>query len=73
MIAGILIGIACLWGISMWQGISARQLLNLFLGSFVFILAIMLAAVILIVVIKAATRLVRTARGGREDDTEPPG
>jgi len=59
VIAGILIGMGCLWGIAMWQNISPAQLFNLFLGSFVFILAIMLIALIFILATKLLIKLIR--------------
>lgn len=59
MLAGIVIGAACLWGIALWQDISPRQLLSLFLGSFVLIFGIMLVAFCLIVVIKLITKFIR--------------
>ena len=42
VLAGILIGMACLWGIAMWQNISPTQILMLLLGSVLFIAGIML-------------------------------
>ncbi|MBT8146022.1 MAG: hypothetical protein KJN90_04170 [Gammaproteobacteria bacterium] len=57
VIAGILIGMACLWGVAMWQNIPPRQLFNLFLGSFAFILGIMLVAFCLIAIAKLLSRL----------------
>ena len=59
VIAGILIGMACVWGVSMWQNITPRQLLGMLLGSFVFIVGIMLLALILIVLIKLLMKLIR--------------
>ncbi|MBL4821451.1 MAG: hypothetical protein JKY98_10760 [Gammaproteobacteria bacterium] len=59
VITGILIGAACLWGVSMWQDITPRQLFNLFLGSFLLILGIMLMAGLLIFVIKMLAKLIR--------------
>jgi len=58
VIAGILIGMACLWGIAMWQDIPPRQLLNLFIGSFAMLFGIMLLAIIVIVLFKGAARLI---------------
>ena len=59
VIAGILIGISCLWGIALWQNIPPRQLFNLFLGSFAFILGIILVAFCLITIAKLLSRLIK--------------
>ena len=59
VIAGILIGTACLWGIAMWQDISPRQLFSLFLGTFAFIVGIMLVAFCLIATGKLLVKLLR--------------
>jgi hypothetical protein len=61
VIAGILIAMACLWGIAMWQDISPAQLFNLFLASLVFILGIMLLALLVIVAAKLLIKLVKGA------------
>ena len=63
VIAGILIGIACLWGIAMWQDISPQQLFTLFLGSFAFIFGIMLLALCLIAAVKLVARIVKGGNG----------
>ncbi len=59
VIAGLLIGSACLWGIAVWQDISPRQLFSLFLGSFALIFGIMLLALCLIALAKLLRRLVK--------------
>ena len=59
VIAGILIGVACLWGIAMWQDISPRQLFTLFLGTFAFIIGIMLIAFCFIAVTKLLSKIIR--------------
>ncbi len=61
-IAGLLIGGACLWGIALWQDISPRQLFSIFLGSFAFILAIMVLALGFIVLAKLLGRLINSAK-----------
>ncbi len=72
VIAGILIGAACLWGIAMWQDISPSQLFRLFLGSFAFIFGIMLLALVVILILKLARRLLAAAidRAESDDDSE---
>jgi len=72
VITGILIGAACLWGIAMWQDISPSQLFSLFLGSFAFIFGIMLLALVVILILKLARRLLAAAidRAESDDDSE---
>ena len=60
VISGILIGIACLWGMSMWQDISRQQLLEMLLGSLAFMLGIMLLAILIILTVKLLLRLIRS-------------
>jgi formate/nitrite transporter FocA (FNT family) len=64
VIAGLLIGGACLWGIAMWQDISPRQLFSILLGSFAFIFGIMLLALCLIALAKLLGRLVKPGDKG---------
>ena len=59
VIAGIAIGAACLWGLAMWQDISARELFNLFLAVVVMILAIILIAITCIAIIKLLWKLLK--------------
>lgn len=68
VIAGILIGVACLWGIAMWQDISPRQLFTLFLGSFAFIFGIMLLALCLTVVAKLLVKLFKSNENDQPDN-----
>jgi len=68
IIAGILIGITCLWGISMWQDISPQQLLDMLLGSLVFIFGIMLLALMIIMAFKLLLKLIRPNKDDREND-----
>lgn len=59
VLAGILIALACLWGIAMWQHLSARDLLHLLAGTLLLILGIMLAAFLLVAGKKLGVRLLR--------------
>ena len=70
VIAGILIGAACLWGIAMWQDIPPRQLLTLLLGSFAFIFGIMLIAFCLIAMVKLILRVLRPSDDTADEQQE---
>lgn len=70
VIAGIMIGLACLWGIAMWQDISARQLFNVLLGSLALILGIMLIALLVIVTLKGVGKLIRKSLPGSDSDED---
>ncbi len=70
VIAGVMIGTGCLWGIAMWQDIGPRQLFVLFLGSFAFLLAIMILAILLIVAIKGIASLVGKKTKDHRADTD---
>lgn len=72
VIAGILIGMACLWGIALWQDIPPRQLLTLLAGSLLLVLAIMLLAMLLIGALKLAGRLLEGARNRDREDGQGP-
>ena len=69
--AGVMIGVACLWGIAMWQDVSARQLFNVLLGSLALILGIMLLALLVIVTVKSVGKLIRNSLPGHESDEDP--
>lgn len=71
VIAGVMIGVACLWGIAMWQDVSARQLFNVLLGSLALILGIMLTALLVIVTLKGVGKLIRKSLPGDESDEDP--
>ena len=64
VVGGIMIAMACLWGIAWWQDLSPRQLLNLLLGTLLLIVGIMLLAVILVVVFKLVGRWLQRGPGG---------
>ena len=67
MIAGVVIGALCLWGIVAWQNVSREELLNILLGSVLMLGMIILAAFIMIVVIKLLGRGLSKIRA---DDSE---
>ena len=70
VIAGVMIGVACLWGVAMWQDVSARQLLNVLLGSLALILGIMLMAILIIVTLKGVGKLIRKSLPDSESDED---
>lgn len=57
VLGGVIIALACLWGLALWQDLTPRQLLNLFLGSALLVLAMGLAAGLLVAVLKGIGRL----------------
>lgn len=59
---GSMIAVGCLWGIAWWQDLSARELLNLFLGSLFLILGIMALALLLV----AVSKMIRALLSGRD-------
>ena len=65
-LAGIAIGAASLWGLSMWQDISTGELLRLLLAVLVMLAGLALVAFCAVALCKlliaAATRLVRRLR-----------
>ena len=55
VIAGIFIGAASLWGLSIWQNISRQEILSTLLASVVMLGSIIIAALILIAAFKRET------------------
>jgi len=70
VIAGVLIGVACLWGIAMWQDISPRQLFTLFLASIALIFGIILLAFCLITIAKLLQRLIKRNKPENPDESD---
>ena len=68
-IAGIFIGVVCLWGLSIWQGISRQEMLTILLGTVIMLAAIMGGALLLITVFKLLGRLVRKLSASSEKDS----
>lgn len=58
-ISGILIAAASLWGIALWQDLTAQQLLSLVFGSLLFLLVTMLSSALLVLLVKLLGRLVK--------------
>lgn len=64
----IAIAIASLWALSVSYDISRAEMLRFFLGSILTLLAAMLAAFVLVVVLKSVAMLVRKLCGGEKDN-----
>ena len=62
IISGIAIGATCLWGLSMWQDISGREMFNVLLATVVMLAGIMLAALTLIVTFKLLIKIIKRLR-----------
>jgi hypothetical protein len=56
ILAGITIGVACLWGVSLWQNIPPRELFTILLSTMVFLLAIILCALLIIAAFKLGAK-----------------
>ena len=71
IISGIAIGAACLWGLSIWQDISGRELFNVLLATVFMLGSIMLAALTLIVLFKFLAKTIKRLKATDiEDDTQ---
>ncbi|PCJ27951.1 MAG: hypothetical protein COA96_01960 [SAR86 cluster bacterium] len=51
IVSGIAIALGSLWGVSIWQDVTAEEMLTVLLGTMLMLGGIMLAAILLIVVI----------------------
>lgn len=67
-LAGIAIGAACLWGLSMWQDISIPELARTLLALVVLLAAIMFAAFLVIAVFKLLSRIIKRLGTARDSD-----
>jgi hypothetical protein len=54
---GIACGIACVWVVATWQNLSMAEILNMLLGSILFLGGIMLAALCLVAVFSLLRKL----------------
>jgi len=68
-IAGIFIGLACLWGVSIWQDVSRQEMFNILIGTVIMLAAIIGGALLLITVFKLFGGLLRRLRASKENDT----
>lgn len=68
-IAGIFIGLACLWGVSIWQDISRQEMFNILIATVIMLAAIIGGALLLITVFKLLGGLLRRFAASRENDT----
>ena len=67
-IAGIFIGLACLWGVSIWQDISRQEMFNILIGTVIMLAAIIGGALLLITVFKLLAWLLRRLRASIENE-----
>ena len=68
ILSGIIIGAGSLWGLTMWQNISREELFSILLATLAMLGSIILAALILISVLKTITRLL--SKIGSETDND---
>ena len=66
VLAGVVIAATCLWGLSMWQDISARELAGLAFGSLIMVAIIAALALLLIASLKLLAYLFRKLTGQEE-------
>jgi hypothetical protein len=57
VLVGIACGIACVWVVATWQNLSMAEILNMLLGSILFLGGIMLAALCLVAVFSLLRKL----------------
>lgn len=67
-IAGIFIGLACLWGISIWQDISPQEMVNILIGTVIMLAVIIGGALLLIIIFKLLCGLLRRLGASKEND-----
>ncbi len=73
-IAGIFIGAASLWGLSIWQNISLQEILNILLATVVMLGSIIVAALILIAAFKLIVRsFSRNSSADTDDESDSSG
>lgn len=63
VLAGIAVGIACVWAVASWQDLSSQQLLNMLLGSILLVGGIMIAALCLATAFWLLKKLLRQLGG----------
>ncbi len=63
VLVGIAVGMACVWAVASWQNLSASDLLNILLGSILFLGGIMLAALFLVVLFTVLRKLLQRLSG----------
>ena len=70
-LAGIFIGAASLWGLSMWQNISLQEILNILLTTMMMLGGIIVAALLLIAAFKLVVKFAsRFSRPDTNDKSE---
>jgi|TARA_B110000263_G_C15215324_1_gene467269 hypothetical protein len=68
ILSGIIIGAGSLWGLTIWQNISREELFSILLATLAMLGSIILAALILISVLKTIARLL--SKIGSETDND---
>ena len=67
-IAGIFIGLACLWGVSIWRDISRQEMVNILIGTVIMLAVIIGGALLLIIIFKLLCGLLRRLGASKEND-----
>ena len=67
-IAGIFIGLACLWGVSIWQDISPQEMVNILIGTVIMLAVIIGGALLLIIIFKLLCGLLRRLGASKGND-----
>ena len=67
-IAGSFIGLACLWGVSIWQDISPQEMVNILIGTVIMLAVIIGGALLLIIIFKLLCGLLRRLGASKEND-----
>ena len=67
-IAGIFIGLACLWGVSIWQDVSPQEMVNILIGTVIMLAVIIGGALLLIIIFKLLCGLLRRLGASKEND-----
>jgi len=65
VLVGIACGLACVWVVATWQNLSMAEILNMLLGSILFLGGIMLAAFFLVAVLSALRKLLSKIGGSK--------
>lgn len=63
VLAGIAVGLACVWAVASWQDLSLQDLLGMLLGSVLLLGGIMLAALCIVAVFSLLKKLLRQMGG----------
>ncbi|MBM87854.1 MAG: hypothetical protein CMQ41_05695 [Gammaproteobacteria bacterium] len=70
ILAGIAIAAFCLWGISIWHNISAKEMLSVLLATLIMLSTIILTAFIIIVLFNALKLTVNKTKNSESETTD---